>query len=93
MPGSPPLPERKMFFSPREFATLAGFHIQTVYRWCRDGTLPCERLPTGALRISRATVIRFMGGSPDAPEAWRFPPNVDMILAIEAKTATTSRSA
>lgn len=38
---------------PREWADREGLHVQTVWRWCREGTMPVpvERTPTGAFLI------------------------------------------
>lgn len=32
------------FFTPREFAQMKRVHYNTVYRWIRNGDLPCKKI-------------------------------------------------
>ena len=53
--GTNPAPPRRSHLSPDEAAGLLGVSLTTVYRWCRNGTIPAERfgqlwrIPTSAL--------------------------------------------
>ena len=47
--------------SPREFAELFGLHVETVYRYIRDGRLKATCVGPRFWRIRPSEVERFLG--------------------------------
>lgn len=52
------------YLSAREVATMLDRHVNTVYRWCRAGTVDCQRVE-GRLYVDTRSLLLLMGLDPD----------------------------
>lgn len=59
------LPKRP-FLTPGEAAKVLGVCVQTIARYCDDGTLASQRTPGGHRRIPRAAVESLLRVEPAA---------------------------
>jgi len=50
----------KNLFRPDEVAKLLSLHIDTIYRWIKEGRLDGIRLPNGQIRIKKESVIKIL---------------------------------
>ncbi len=56
------------YLSVKQLAEDLGYHLETVYRKCRAGEIPCRRLENGKIILIRDEIQRWIGESQDKPD-------------------------
>lgn len=48
--------------TPKDAASYIGWHLDTIYRHIKDGTLPAHRVGPRSIRIRRSSLEAFVSG-------------------------------
>jgi len=55
-----PLKRKSKYISVKQLAEDLGYHIETVYRKCRAGEIPCRRLENGKIILVQQEINRWI---------------------------------
>ena len=57
------------YLAPAEAARLLGISPRTLFRWLRDGRIPCEFTEAGEPRLRREDILRHRAPPEEEPDA------------------------
>jgi excisionase family DNA binding protein len=57
-------------FNVEQAAEALNIGVPTLYRWCREGRVPCVRLSSRALRFDPAALERLIGRMSSEPREY-----------------------